>query len=281
MLERLLSEMEAPEEKRLKRPRRLVACVHNAQRLPAVRELQRREQQGELDVIVFIPFGEKYEDFGKILEGMRMTWRRAKKRDYERMIVEVGPDIVLTLGWPFILTEASLAHKPRILFLNSHPSLLPRHRGFSPFWGAIRDGDAEAGATVHEIAPGIDDGPILLQTAFPLDRFDTYLSVKRRTFACEADGVRRALDLVVPLLDDAARLLTLFAPQDEKRASWTAKRGSADSEVDPTRPLVDLYDAIRYCDPDAFPAYFFVEGQKVEVVLRRAVKPAGAREDTL
>ena len=189
MLERLLSEMEAPEEKRLKRPRRLVACVHNAQRLPAVRELQRREQQGELDVIVFIPFGEKYEDFGKILEGMRMTWRRAKKRDYERMIVEVGPDVVLTLGWPFILTEASLAHKPRVLFLNSHPSLLPRHRGFSPFWGAIRDGDAEAGATVHEIAPGIDDGPILLQTAFPLDRFDTYLSVKRRTFACEADGV--------------------------------------------------------------------------------------------
>ena len=52
MLERLLSEMEAPEEKRLKRPRRLVACVHNAQRLPAVRELQRREQQGELDVFM-------------------------------------------------------------------------------------------------------------------------------------------------------------------------------------------------------------------------------------
>ena len=66
--------------------------------------------------------------------------------------------------------------------------------------------------------------------------------------------MRRTLDLVVPLLDDAARLLTLFAPQNEKRASWTANRGSADSEVDPTRPLVDLYDAIRYCDPDAFPA---------------------------
>ena len=51
--------------------------------------------------------------------------------------------------------------------------------------------------------------------------------------------MRRILDLVVPLLDDAARLLTLFAPQNEKRASWTAERGSADSEVDPSalRPL--------------------------------------------
>lgn len=267
--------MEAPEGKRLKRPRRLVACVHNAQRLPAVRELQRREQQGELDVIVSIPFGERYEDFGKILEGMRMTWRRAKKRDYERMIVEVGPDVVLTLGWP----SSSRRRRWRTSHASCSSTRTPRcSRGT----GAFRpSGAPSATATVHEIAPGIDDGPILLQTAFPLDRFDTYLSVKRRTFACEADGVRPALDLVVPLLDDAARLLTLFAPQDEKGASWTAKRGSADSEVDLTRPLVDLYDAIRYCDPDAFPAYFFVEGQKVEVVLRRAVKPAGAREDTL
>ena len=165
------------------------------------------------------------------------------------MIVEVGPDIVLTLGWPFILTEASLAHKPRILFLNSHPSLLPRHRGFSPFWGAIRAATPRGGS----------DRPRDRARASTRERD----SASRRRFRStdltptsqthtlrlrERECVGR-WTLWYIRHNDAARLLTLFAPQDEKRASWTAKRGSADSEVDPTRPLVDLYDARHATTP--------------------------------
>lgn len=128
----------------------VVACVHNAQRMPAVEELLRRRASGFIASLeIFIPSGRAYASFGALLGARGVAWRHAKKAEYEALLVEADADVVLTLGWPFILTAASVERAPRTLFLNSHPSLLPRHRGFSPFWGAIRDGDAEAGATVH------------------------------------------------------------------------------------------------------------------------------------
>ena len=263
-------------------PPSLIACAHNAQRMPAIKELLRRRDAGLLaSLTIFIPSGARYEAFGRDLAALGVAWRHARKAEYEALLVAAAPDVVLTLGWPFILTRASLDGAPATLFVNSHPSLLPRHRGFSPFWGAIRDGDAEAGATVHRITPGIDDGPVLLATRFELSKFDTYLSCKRRTFDAEADGVGRALDAVAPVLRDAPALAALFVPQDEAAANWTEKRGPRDSEIDASRPLADLYDAIRYCDPDSFPAYFYVDGERVEITLRRAARPAGARDDAL
>lgn len=260
----------------------VIACVHNEQRMPAVRELVARRDAGTIkSLLVLVPSGASYDAFGALLGNAGVDWRHARKAEYEALLVAKDADVVLTLGWPFILTAASLENAPGTLFLNSHPSLLPRHRGFSPFWGAIRDGDAEAGATVHRISLGIDDGPILLASRFPMDEFETYASCKRRTFECEAGGVGRALDAVAPVLRDGAALAALFAPQDEAKATWTRKRGRDDSRVDASRPLADLYDEIRFCDPAAFPAFFEVNGERVEVVLRRATRPRGAAPDSL
>ena len=56
----------------------------------------------------------------------------------------------------------------RSLWLNVHPSLLPRWRGAAPVERAILAGDEETGVTIHETVAALDAGPIAAQEAFPI-----------------------------------------------------------------------------------------------------------------
>ena len=54
----------------------------------------------------------------------------------------------------------------RSLWLNVHPSLLPRWRGAAPVERAILAGDEQTGVTIHETVEALDAGPIAAQEAF-------------------------------------------------------------------------------------------------------------------
>ena len=54
------------------------------------------------------------------------------------------------------------------LWLNVHPSLLPRWRGAAPVERAIMAGDTETGVTIHRTVKELDAGPVAAQQAFPI-----------------------------------------------------------------------------------------------------------------
>lgn len=83
-----------------------------------------------------------------------------------------------------------IAHFDRLV--NVHNSLLPRHRGVRPINWALKQGDTEHGVTVHEITPGIDDGPIIGQRSFSIDPERDEV----------ADVYPRALQAATELLDE-------------------------------------------------------------------------------
>ena len=55
------------------------------------------------------------------------------------------------------------------LWLNVHPSLLPRWRGAAPVERAIMAGDRETGVTIHRTVKELDAGPIAAQAAFVVE----------------------------------------------------------------------------------------------------------------
>jgi phosphoribosylglycinamide formyltransferase-1 len=69
--------------------------------------------------------------------------------------------------------------------LNIHPSLLPKYRGLDTHARAIAAGDAEAGCTVHEVTPALDDGPILGQGRVPVLPGDTPEALAARVLEVE------------------------------------------------------------------------------------------------
>jgi len=52
--------------------------------------------------------------------------------------------------------------------INLHNSPLPKYRGVRPINWALKNNEKTHGVTIHEITPGIDDGPIYGQIIYPI-----------------------------------------------------------------------------------------------------------------
>lgn len=97
---------------------------------------------------------------------------------------EARPDIICLAGFMRILTpEFVTGFAGRML--NIHPSLLPKYQGLHTHARAIAASDAEAGATVHEVTPELDAGPILGQVRVPVLPDDTEQSLAARVLEQE------------------------------------------------------------------------------------------------
>ncbi len=127
--------------------------------------------------------------------------------------------------------------------------------------------------TVHIVDDGVDTGPIVLQRAFPLSPFETGKSLYRKTLAFEPDVV---VDALRRFEREGASCAT---PQFAARACHYPDRVPGHSEIDPSKSLLGVFNEIRAADAKQYPAYFYIEGQKVCVRLWRPDKPIG--EDDL
>src|SRR6476469_10644852 len=79
--------------------------------------------------------------------------------------VEIPVDTVVVAAYGLLIPETLL---DRALWLNVHPSLLPRWRGAAPVERALIAGDERPGVTIHRTTKELDAGPIAAQEAFEL-----------------------------------------------------------------------------------------------------------------
>jgi methionyl-tRNA formyltransferase len=120
------------------------------------------------------------------------------------------------------------------LFLNVHPSLLPRWRGAAPVERAILAGDEETGVTIHETVAELDAGPIAAQEAFTIGEADA------------GEVFVRAGEVATRLLNDVLADPE-FDPQ-RGESTYAEKITPADRELDLADP-VDAWRRIRALSP--------------------------------
>jgi methionyl-tRNA formyltransferase len=121
------------------------------------------------------------------------------------------------------------------LWLNVHPSLLPRWRGAAPVERAIIAGDETSGVTIHRTVAELDAGPIAEQESFELDAFDA-----GQVFALSAEVAARLLDAVIEA--------PTFEPQPEEGVTYAEKITPGDRELDLNDPL-DAWRRVRALSP--------------------------------
>ena len=138
----------------------------------------------------------------------------------------------------------------RTLWLNVHPSLLPRWRGAAPVERAILAGDSETGVTIHETVEALDAGPIAAQEAFPVGDLD-------------AGGIfERSAELAARLLGQVLESPS-FRPQPEDGASYAEKITAADRELNLDDPL-DSWRRVRALSPH-IGAWAMLHGRRVTI----------------
>ncbi|MFV0386791.1 phosphoribosylglycinamide formyltransferase [Paracoccus sp. (in: a-proteobacteria)] len=99
-------------------------------------------------------------------------------------LLAARPDTICLAGFMRILTPDFVTRFAGRM-LNIHPSLLPKYPGLHTHARAIEAGDAEAGATVHEVTPELDAGPVLGQARVPVLPGDTPEQLAARVLAQE------------------------------------------------------------------------------------------------
>jgi methionyl-tRNA formyltransferase len=173
--------------------------------------------------------------------GIPVIWINRMTEEELAPLRAACPDVILVGGFAIILKKPIL-ELPRIGCVNTHSSLLPKHRGPNPFVAVIQAGDEQSGVTFHQIDEGIDTGPILEQYPFPIRPQDTALEVYRR--ACEFAGLH-----VAEVMDRIEQRGMYGRPQDEAAATYDKKLQRADSHIDWTQPARVIERKVRGLRP--------------------------------
>jgi methionyl-tRNA formyltransferase len=168
--------------------------------------------------------------------------------------VEIPTDTVVVAAYGLLIPEPLLS---RALWLNVHPSLLPRWRGAAPVERALMAGDARTGVTIHRTTPELDAGPIAVQETFDVGPDE------------DAGAVfDRSAEIAVRLLDGVIAE-PHFEPQPTEGVTYAEKITPEDRELDLSRPASELVNRIRALSPH-IGARALVDGRPLIVWKARA-----------
>lgn len=182
------------------------------------------------------------------------------KSDLVRLTAAYEPAIGLCAGYRWLLPPEVIAI-PRFGVVNSHPALLPRHRGPYPFAWAIREGDAELGLTLHLMDETFDTGPVLAQASRPMPADQTI------------GGLVTVLrELARELYPDALRRVLAGErgdPQRSEGVTWAGPFGEDYVELDPGKARAELLRQVRawqvMFDTSVVGPVATIEGRRVHV----------------
>lgn len=159
----------------------------------------------------------------------------------------------------FLISCHQIVRKPaRDLFRHTlvvHASALPRGRGMSPHIWQILEGTSAITVTLLNADDVVDSGDIWQQIVVPFQGTELYQEINDAIFQAE-----------LTLMSWALEHCDHVAPRAQQgEASLYRKRKPADSAIDPSRSLAESFDLLRVADPERYPAFFEMRGQKYRI----------------
>lgn len=126
-------------------------------------------------------------------------------------------DLVVSIFYDKIIRDWFINRCEKIINLHNGP--LPKYRGVSPINWALKNEELEHGLTIHEITPGIDDGPIIGQL-----KYSIYPVIDE-----VIDVYKRSIEYGWILFQQTMPLLDRIQPrkQDEDAASYYSKHDNS------------------------------------------------------
>lgn len=142
-----------------------------------------------------------------------------------------------------------------------HASDLPKGRGWSPHIWELVQGQETITLSLLEADDKVDTGRIWLKRRIPVERTALWNEVNRLLFEAEIQLMNEAIEeyeQIEPYTQDTAIEPTYYR-----------KRTPNDSRIDPYKSFAEQFDLIRMCDPERYPAWFELNGQKYKVILEK------------
>ena len=173
----------------------------------------------------------------------------------------VGADVAFVIGWSQIckpeFREAAGGN-----VVGYHPAALPRLRGRAVIpWTILLD-EKITGSTLFWIDDGVDSGPILAQKFLHVAPDETATSLYARHMTALADLLKESLGA----LADRRALRT---PQDERYATYAARRTEADGLIDWRAPATTVERLVRAVTRPYPGAFTYFGGERLTIFSAR------------
>jgi len=159
----------------------------------------------------------------------------------EQFLRAANPDAIVIIAYGQII-PARLLSIPKLGWINSHASLLPKYRGAAPIQWAIANGETKTGITTMRIDAGMDTGDTLLQRETPIGANET-----------TPELASRLAEISAPLMAKTLRGLrdgTLHpTAQDHSKASAAPLLKKEDGRINWNLPAQTLFKRMRGFTP--------------------------------
>lgn len=164
----------------------------------------------------------------------------------------------------FLISCSEITSKPeRERFKKTlvvHASDLPYGRGWSPHVWEIINGANDVTLSLLEAEDKVDTGDIWKKISVPVPKTALFDEINELIFNSELE-----------LMDFAIENFDTISPEKQPHidtAHWP-KRSPKDSLIDINQTISDQFDLIRVCDSKRFPAYFYKDGVRFNIIIEK------------
>lgn len=175
---------------------------------------------------------------------------------YESWIRDLKPDILVVIGWYYMLPR-SLMNLAPLGAVGIHASLLPQYRGGAPLVWAVLNGEKKTGVTLFHFSEGVDDGDVIGQEEIAIGSEEDISDVL-------AKAIQASVNLVRTYFPGLAAGSAPRTPQDHAQATQMPQRTPDQGLLDwAGKTAEQAYNWIR-AQAKPYPgAFTFFNGQKV------------------
>lgn len=175
--------------------------------------------------------------------------------DVYKLIKKAKPDLIITAAFGVILPKKIL---DLAFSINVHASILPKHRGASPIYKAILDGDSETGISIIEMDERMDAGDILKIKRIPIEKEDTLNTLSDKLSLLGPETLKETLE-------DYVNNNIIKTVQDEKEATYCSYITREDELLNFNKTAEEVINQIRALSDAPYP-YITVNNIEMKVI---------------
>lgn len=196
--------------------------------------------------------------------GYLLTWAKANSDKYNINLLASISEIKETGDILFLISCSEIVRQAtRDLFkytLVLHASDLPKGRGWSPHIWNVLNGSNHLTLTLLNAEDSVDTGDIWRKVVIPLSGCELFDEINHKLFNAE-----------LKLMSWACENIDSVKPckQTEFESTYLRKRTPEDSEINIDASIRSQFNLLRVCDPNRFPAYFYINGCKYNIRLEK------------
>jgi methionyl-tRNA formyltransferase len=235
----------------------IIKAGHNvvgAFTIPQEFQIKYRDQESKSKVSNYL-----FKDFNYFHSeyNLPVVFVEGKMSSYTDQAAALAPDLILAIGWYYMIPEAmlKLAAKGAI---GIHGSLLPKYRGNAPFVWAMINGEKETGVSLFYFEKGVDEGDIIAQKKIPIEESDNISHVLEKAKTASIDILLQYLPL---LADGKAPKIA----QDHSLATLYPKRTPEDGLIDWSWDKMRIKNFIR-AQTKPYPGAFTIVNDKKVII---------------